>query len=119
MTIQSLDIRRVLGSPPPELDFVLPGLLAGTVGMIVGPGAVGKTTFLLQLAMSLSAGGSLGCGLPFKTEAPGKVVFVAAEETASLLSHRLHAVHRYVLDELGASFLDGLTPAMRETPRIT
>ena len=111
MKIQSLDIRSLLNCPPPALDFVLPGLLAGTVGMIVGPGAVGKTTFLIQLAMSLAAGNSIGCGLPFKTEMPGKVVLVAAEETASILSHRLHAIHRYVMDELSGSFLDGVTAA--------
>ena len=111
MKIQALDIRGVLNSPPPALDFVLPGLLAGTVGMIVGPGAVGKTTFLIQLAMSLAAGNSIGCGLPFKTETPGKVVLVAAEETASILSHRLHAIHRYVMEELSGSFLDGVTAA--------
>ncbi len=110
MKIQSLNIRGVLNSPPPVLDFVLPGLLAGTVGMIVGPGGVGKTTFLIQLAMSLAAGNSIGCGLPFKTETPGKVVLVAAEETASILSHRLHAINRYVMEELSGSFLDGVTP---------
>lgn len=111
MKMQSIDIRSVLNSPPPALDFVLPGLLAGTVGMIVGPGGVGKTTFLIQLAMSLAAGNSIGCGLPFKTKAPGKVVLVAAEETASILSHRLHAIYRYVMEELSASFLDGVAPA--------
>ena len=79
--------------------------------MIVGPGAVGKTTFLIQLAMSLAAGNSIGCGLPFKTETPGKVVLVAAEETTSILSHRLHAINRYVMEELSGSFLDGVTAA--------
>jgi regulatory protein RepA len=111
MTIHALNIRSVLNNPPPILDFVLPGLLAGTVGMIVGPGAVGKTTFLLQLAMAVAAGNSISCGLPFKTIEPGKVVLVAAEETLSMLSHRLHSIHRCVLAELGDSVQGLVNPS--------
>ncbi|EQD50823.1 hypothetical protein B2A_07170, partial [mine drainage metagenome] len=33
----------------PDLDFVLPGLLRGTVGLIVGQGAVGKSFWRFSL----------------------------------------------------------------------
>lgn len=33
-----LDIRLTLTTPPPTLDHVLPGLLAGSVGVVAAPG---------------------------------------------------------------------------------
>jgi len=92
MKISPLDIRSALDNPPPELDFVLPGLLAGSVGTIVGSGGVGKTTLLLQVAIGLST------NLPtikevFSTDAkPARVVFIAAEESSDILRIRLHAI---------------------------
>lgn len=38
------------------LDFVLPGLLAGTPGLIVGPGAAGKTFLALHIAVAVALG---------------------------------------------------------------
>lgn len=92
MTIRALNIATVLRTPPPALDFVLPGLPAGSVGTIVGAGGVGKTTFLLQTALGLSAENT---GIPelFPTAcAPCRVVYLAAEETADLLRIRLHSI---------------------------
>lgn len=92
MNLESLDIRKLLETPPPVLDFVLPGLLAGSVGTVVGSGGVGKTTFLLQLAMAKSAN-TLNPSDIFPTdESPGRVVFIAAEESADILSVRVHSI---------------------------
>jgi len=43
----------------PVIDFLLPGLPRGNVGMISGPGGVGKTMLMLQLLPSLALGRSL------------------------------------------------------------
>ena len=102
-----LDIRKLLANPPPVLKHVLPGLLEGTVGAVVAPGGVGKTMLLLQLGMAVATAHQL-CGGLFADApkncamdtTPGKVVFVAAEESADLLSHRLHAVSSYMLTEV-------------------
>jgi RecA-family ATPase len=94
MNLTSLSIRRVLESPLPELDFVLPGLLSGSVGTMVGPGSTGKTTLLLQLAMAVSAGVPMGCGFLSEDVTADKVVLIAAEETAALLSHRISAIYQ-------------------------
>ena len=51
--LKPLDIRQALTTPPPPPDHVLPGLLAGTVGMLAGPGGIGKTMLELQLASAL------------------------------------------------------------------
>lgn len=40
----------------PEMDFVLPGLRAGNVGMLVGMGSVGKSYLALQVGMAIAAG---------------------------------------------------------------
>lgn len=93
-----LDIATVLRTPPPVLDFVLPGLVAGTAGLLVGAGGVGKTMLELQLAVLLATG--LGQYDPLLGEGymkdfpvqPQKVVLIAAEESKEVLWHRLHAV---------------------------
>lgn len=94
-----LDIRHILTNSPPPQDHVLPGLLAGTVGMLAGPGGVGKTMFELQVAIAVACGESY-CGGLFQGGAvgslvsskPGKVVMVAAEESVDLLWSRIHAI---------------------------
>ncbi|WP_152546017.1 AAA family ATPase, partial [Bordetella bronchiseptica] len=43
----ALDIMAAFTNEPPELDFIWPGFLAGTVGALVAPGATGKSFFAL------------------------------------------------------------------------
>lgn len=93
-----LDIEHMLRNQPPAPDHVLPGLHAGTVGMLAGPGGAGKTMLELQIAVGLAAGmslldGALSSWAPGEWEPrPGKVVLIAAEESAHELWRRLHAV---------------------------
>lgn len=44
----ALDIMAAFTNEPPELDFIWPGFLAGTVGALVAPGATGKSFFALE-----------------------------------------------------------------------
>lgn len=92
MKIPPLNIRAAIETTPPQLDFVLPGLLPQTVGTMVGSGGVGKTTLLLQLAMSLSSGSRTVDNVFPITNQPSRIVFVAAEESSSILRTRLHAI---------------------------
>lgn len=116
-----LDIASILRTPPPALDFVLPGLLAGTAGLLVGAGGVGKTMLELQLAVLLATG--LGRYDPLLGEdytkdfpaQPQKVVLIAAEEPKEILWHRLHAIvqsldQRHLLPE-GISWAEFLERA--------
>jgi len=86
----------------PPLDFVLPGLLAGTVGMVVGPGGVGKS----MLALAIGAGVALGApvavghaGALFDAPKRGSVVIAFGEDPAPVIRLRQEA------------FRTGLAPA--------
>lgn len=93
-----VDIGHLLANPAPALDLVLPGLTAGTVGTLIGPGGMGKTMFELELAILLATGllhrdplfGTDACdGL---STAPQKVILLAAEEPLPVLWQRVHDI---------------------------
>lgn len=93
-TIIPLDIRTALSAEAPTLDFVLPGLTAGSVGTVVGTGGVGKTMFLAQLGMALATGSPAFNNPLTARGAPARVVLLAAEESSDILSIRLHAIKK-------------------------
>lgn len=101
MSIPTLNIRAALGAAPPVLDFVLPGLTPGSVGIIVGPGGIGKTTLLLQVATALAIDGPTAGSVFAPTGQPRRVVLVAAEESAGILAIRLHAINNWLTSEIG------------------
>jgi len=87
----AIDILQAFEETPPPLDFVLPGLLAGTVGAMVSPGGAGKSMLALELAVLVTTGtdvSGFGQGVQRHT---GKVAFLAAEDPADAIRHRLHA----------------------------
>jgi cell division protein FtsX len=57
---QTLDIMAAFTQEPPELDFVWPGFVAGTVGALVAPGATGKSFWALEAAMAVASAVSGG-----------------------------------------------------------
>ncbi|MGO4416849.1 helicase RepA family protein [Cupriavidus sp. KB_39] len=98
MSLRPLDLSWALTAPLPPLDFVLPGLLPGTFGLLVAPGATGKSQFALDTAVSLSLGRPVAAGL-FPACSPGRVVFLAGEESDRLLAERIRCL--LSLDEQG------------------
>ncbi|MDX5364649.1 MAG: helicase RepA family protein [Pseudazoarcus pumilus] len=98
MPLEPLDLNWALTAPLPPLDFVLPGLLPGTFGLVVAPGATGKSQLALDIAASLALGRPIAGGL-FPASPPGKVVFLAGEESDRLLAERIRCLLR--LDEQG------------------
>lgn len=91
-----LNIGYMLRKAPPPLDHVLPGLLAETVGLVIGPGAVSKTMLMLQIAIAMATGtpllGGLVGGVPGRGRKPVRVVLIFAEESAVVVWQRLHAI---------------------------
>lgn len=92
--IRYLDLRHAIENKPEPLDYVLPGLLAGTVGAIVAPGETGKSFLAIGMSLTISTGlDALGFSDADKTWKPrvGKVVIFSAEDDDRVLTHRLHA----------------------------
>lgn len=85
-----IDVAAAFADEPKPLDFVLPGMLAGTVGALVSPGGAGKSMMALQLSALVAGGIDL---IGFDTQIPqGRVVILAAEDPVEALIHRLHAL---------------------------
>lgn len=91
--IPLLDLRRAIEQEPQPLDFVLPALMAGTVGALVSPGATGKTMLALEMAIAIAGGPDL-LGLeqidPDWKRQIGRVVLLSAEDPAEVLALRLY-----------------------------
>lgn len=94
----AIDILRAFIHKPPELDFVVPGMIAGTVGSIISPGGAGKTMFLMQLCTFLAGGtDTLKMGDGLKN---GKIAYIAAEDPEPALLHRVHSIGNIIRHSL-------------------
>lgn len=88
MSLRTLDLNWALHAPLPPLDFVLPGLLPETFGLLIAPGATGKSQLTLDIAVSLALGREAAGGL-FTRGIPRRVVVLAGEESDRLLAERI------------------------------
>lgn len=88
----AIDIMAAFEGEPPQLDFVWPGFLAGTVGALVAPGATGKSFWALEAAMSIACGVAGGDLLNLKPPHAGRVVYLAGEDPEPALIRRVHAI---------------------------
>lgn len=97
-----LDVRLAFEDEPKPLSFVIPGLLARTVGSLVAAGGVGKSSFALELAATVAGGPDLLDLQALDKEwqrSSGKVVFLSGEDPAEILVHRLHAIGKHLKPE--------------------
>lgn len=78
-------------SEPEALDFVLPGMLKGTVGAIVSPGGAGKSMYAVQAATGIAGAADL---LELNAK-PGGVVYLPAEDPKIALHHRFFALSKH------------------------
>ncbi len=88
---------------PPDLNYVFKGvLLEGTVGVLVAPGAAGKSTFALQLLKSVATGETIIPG--FEPASAGKVLGVFCEEDGPLLHHRIFRIAKRFFPDSGEQY---------------
>lgn len=86
-----IDVASAFGHAPEPQDFVLPGLLAGTVGALVSPGGTGKSFLALQIAAAVAGGASANItGL--KIDQHGRALYINLEDPEEELRRRLHAL---------------------------
>ena len=106
---EEIDVRKAFRDAPPELDFIWPGFLAGTVGGLFSPGGVGKSYWTLESAMSIAcsvAGGDLVGLSPARA---GRVVYLAGEDPAPVLMQRVHAIGQHLNPSCRAAIAQNLT----------
>tara|TARA_B100002019_G_scaffold292239_1_gene314775 strand:+ start:1109 stop:2032 length:924 start_codon:yes stop_codon:yes gene_type:complete len=82
-----LDNNFALDNEPEDIDFVLPGLMAGTVGALISPGGSGKSALALQLCAEVAGGAPL-----VGVEKTGKAVYLALEDPTVGIHHRFKTV---------------------------
>lgn len=83
----ALDLIRCYQTTPKPREYVLPGLIPGTVGSIVSPGGQGKSMLALMLAHHVAGGVDL---LNFGRFHTGPTVYLSAEDSEDILHERLH-----------------------------
>ncbi|WP_159125105.1 AAA family ATPase, partial [Klebsiella pneumoniae] len=87
------------------IDYVLPNMVAGTVGALVSPGGAGKSMLALQLAAQIAGGPDL---LDVGELRTGPVIYLPAEDPPTAIHHRLHALGEHLTDEQRQAVADGL-----------
>lgn len=95
----TIDILHAFEHQPQPLDFVLPGLLAGTVGALISPGGAGKSMLALELAILVASGHDIAGIAGGKTYPRGDVAFLAAEDPAVAIQQRLYALGKHITDQ--------------------
>ena len=121
--ILPLDMNVIRRQEPPKIDYVLPSLPAGCVGILSGPGGAGKSMLALQLMFSVAAGNgcdfSLGSGSWQQPTMPaGKAVYLSIEDSMVILHSRLHHIIKlYEQDMICSEWLDtGLLDMIKVYP---
>lgn len=94
--IDPLDILSAFTEEPPELDFIWPGFLAGTVGALVAPGATGKSYWALEAVMSVATGVESADLVGLRPTQHGPVAFFAGEDPSAVAKRRFHAIGKHL-----------------------
>lgn len=81
---------------PPALDFVFPGLLRKSVGVLVAAGSTGKSFFAIQACMSIAAGRDLFRLFDGAEITQGEVAYVALEDPVEVFHHRIHGIGKHL-----------------------
>lgn len=90
LNLPTIDLMKCYETAPPPPDFVLPGLRAGSLGMLSGPGAIGKSLFALQIALDVSCGSNLA-GLRKGAGQAGRVLLLNAEDPEDEIVRRMYS----------------------------
>lgn len=107
-THKPINILEAFAAAPPPLDYVLPNMVAGTVGALVSPGGAGKSMLALQLAAQIAGGPDL---LEVGELPTGPVIYLPAEDPPTAIHHRLHALGAHLSAEERQAVADGLKRA--------
>ena len=93
---EPIDLAASFVDPPPTLNWLWPGFLAGSVGVLMAAGGTGKSYWALQAAMAVACGGGDGDLLRLRPKVGGRVVYIAAEDPIPVLVTRIQAIGRFL-----------------------
>jgi len=93
---EKVDLAAAFSGPPPELDWVWPGFLAGTVGVLEAAGGTGKSYWALQAAMAVADGGRNSDLLGLAPSHAGRVIYLTAEDPEPVLVGRVQALGQFL-----------------------
>jgi len=101
MKIQRINIKEAIFNEPEKIDFVLQGMEAGSVGLLVSAGGTGKSMFSMALAMVLAdTTKTLNYQLT-SSNIRGKIGIINVEDTEKIIKNRIHHIGQYFLSKTG------------------
>lgn len=103
-----VNIVEAVCAPPPSIDYVLPGLPLGEIGLIVAPGGTGKSFLTLQSAIGIATHTEIAGGL-WPVTKPGRVIILSLEDSLIFLGQRL-----YYIAQTMPEFNMGILELLRE-----
>jgi len=109
--IQPLDLEHCFSVEPPALDFVLPGLLSGTVGALVAAGGSSKSTLAMQAGATVAGGADTLdlAAIHGEQIQSGLVAYIAAEDPHAILHRRMKDLSTRLSPEARELVKDNLT----------
>lgn len=105
----AMDMMAAFTHEPPQLDFIWPGFLSGTVGALVAPGATGKSFWALEAAMAVACSVAGGDLLQLNPQHTGHVVYLAGEDPEPALIRRIHAIGQHLNPQAREAIAENLT----------
>lgn len=104
-------IRRPTGAEDKLFDFIIPGLSAGEVGLLVGAGGAGKSFISLELGYAVACGASFwetdGSSY-FSASKPKRVKILNMEDSRAVLWNRMGAIQDYAENVAGVKDFSNL-----------
>jgi len=98
---------------PLPLEFVLPGLLRKSVGVLVAAGSTGKSFYAIQSAMCIAAGKDLFGIFAGSEITQGSVAYVALEDPLDVFWTRIHGIGKHLAKQYSKEEFESISDAMK------
>lgn len=105
--IEWLDLAKVFSESEPDLDFIWPGFLAGSVGVLAAPGSSGKSWWAIEAMCAVAAGRDADL-LDLSTNDTGDVVYLCLEDVQPILAKRLCRLRERFNEDIRARLIEQL-----------
>lgn len=116
--LDPIEIDRAARSPRPVIDYVIPGLVSGSIAVMVGPGGVSKSMLALQTAAVVATGADHWHLWTDGTQPihSGRVAVFNVEDPKIILNTRVHDIAASMPAHMREDFIDGFHDNVRIWP---